>query len=107
MNTNLTWIFTSHSLYTHFMDLTITVSSTAFSTALYKKTLNLYQYLLLHSYDAPGITKGFIRGLIHHTLRLTTHTANQQSAIGLLFTQLCSCGHNPHALKSLFHATRQ
>ena len=65
---NLTWTFTSHSQCTHFMDLTITVSSTSFSTTLYKKPLNLYQYILPHSSHAPGITKGIITGLIHHTL---------------------------------------
>ena len=104
---SLTWTFTCRSPYTHLMDLTITVSSTAFSAALHEKSLNLYQYLLQHSSHAPGNTKDFITGLIHCTLRLMTHTADQQSAICLLFTSLYTHGHNSHALKSLFHAMIQ
>ena len=102
---NLTWTFTPPSQSTNFMDLTMTISPTGFSIALYEKPLNLYQYVPLHSSHVPGITKGFITGLIHQTLHLTTHTSNQKSALCPLFTQLCIHGHNPHALKSLFLAT--
>ena len=45
-----------------------TMNSYGFSTALYEKPLNLYQYLPPHSSHVPGITKGFITGLIHQTL---------------------------------------
>ena len=82
---NLTWTFTSHSQCTHLMDLTITLSSTGFSTSIYEKALNVYQYLPLHSSHAPDITKGFTTGLINHILTLITHTADQQSALHLLF----------------------
>ena len=41
----LTWTFTPCSLSTNFMDLTITISPTGFSTALYEKPLHLSQYL--------------------------------------------------------------
>ena len=67
MNTydNLTWTFTPRSLSTNFMDRTITISPTGFSTAIHEKPLNLYQYPPPHSSHEPGITKGFITGLIH------------------------------------------
>ena len=83
---NLTCSFTPHSLSTHFMDLTITISPTGFSTAIYEKPLNLYQHLPPHSSHVPGLTQGFITGLIHCTLRLMTHAADQRSALCLLFT---------------------
>ena len=62
---NLTWTFTFHSQWTHFMDLMITVSSTGFSTSIYEKPLKLYQYVPPHLSHPPGITKGFITGLIN------------------------------------------
>ena len=87
------------------MDLTINISPTGFPTALYEKSLNLYQYLPLHSSHALGITKHFITGLLYRTLQLTTLPSDQELALCLLFIWLCICGHNQHDLKSLLLVT--
>ena len=102
---NVTSTFTPCSLTTNFMDLTITISPTGWCTALYEKSLNLYQYLPPHSSHALGITKRLITGLLHRNLQLTTLASDHELALCLLFIWLCICGHNQHALKSLFLAT--
>ena len=90
----LRWTFTDRVKELEFMDLLITIDdSNKITTKIYEKPLNLYQYIPPHSAHAPGISTGFISGLIKRIFRLTSFESDQKSALRKLYARLSACGY--------------
>ena len=99
----LRWTFTARSSSINFLDLQITLHpNNTFTTTLYEKPMNLYQYLPPTTAHAPSVLRGFITGLVLRIFRLTTLYADQQTAVQNLFDRLLARGYTPNYLCPIF-----
>jgi hypothetical protein len=102
---SLDWIFTDLSHSVEFLDLTITINtsagSTAISTNLFEKAMNLYLYLPSHSAHPPGILKGLVFGMILRIYRLSSDLALATKACNRFFQRLTARGYSISELNAM------
>ena len=103
----LKWIFEDLTTSTIFLDLQITLVSTAstcptLNFKTYQKPLNLYLYIPPHSAHPPGTLRSLIHGLLRKYWIQNSNHLDFQEITKLLFKRLCSRGHKPEHLYPLF-----
>jgi hypothetical protein len=98
----LRWVASNRVDTINFLDIQITIErNNTLSTRLYEKQQNLYLYLPANSCHPPGCLKGFVYGMIHRTLTLTSTKSQQIIEMKKLHQRLVARGYESFLIKSL------
>jgi hypothetical protein len=98
----LTWEFTPLGKCVNFLDLTLAITGTGIQICLFRKELNMYLYIPLHSAHSPGVIRGIVIGMMLCILHITTAMQDKKTDLWLFFLHLCNHGYSAKILQKLF-----